>query len=138
MPAPCSAPTRPFRARPHAEAANVPGAVLGGSPDDLASLIHDEAVNGEALAEPLATPSVGPAAFHAIGEWLRTAFSDLARTTEHDVVENDLVVTFETLSGHHTGEFVVWTPDAHRRTVVRSTSVCHPTVDCGSVPDADR
>lgn len=53
-----------------------------------------------------------PAAFHATGEWLRTAFSDLVWTTEYDVVEDDIVVTYGTLSGRHTGEFVVWTPDA--------------------------
>lgn len=86
-------------------------ATLGGSLADLAALVHPDAVNREAIAEPPATRGTGPAAFHATGEWLRTAFSDLAWTTERDVVDDDLVVTYGTLSGRQTGEFVVWTPD---------------------------
>jgi predicted ester cyclase len=86
-------------------------AVLGGSVADLTTLIHPEAVNREAITEPPATRGVGPTAFHATGEWLRAAFSDLVWTTERDAVEDDLVVTYGTLSGRHTGDFVVWTPD---------------------------
>jgi predicted ester cyclase len=86
-------------------------AVLGGSVADLTTLVHPDAVNREAMAEPPATRGVGPAAFHATGEWLRAAFSDLVWTTERDVVQDDLVVTYGTLSGRHTGDFVVWTPD---------------------------
>lgn len=86
-------------------------ATIAGSPDDLAALVHPQAVNREALAEPPATRGAGPAAFHATGEWLRAAFSDLAWTTERDVVDGDVAVTYGTLSGRHTGEFVVWTPE---------------------------
>ncbi|BAK33511.1 hypothetical protein MLP_04970 [Microlunatus phosphovorus NM-1] len=86
-------------------------ATLGGSVADLAALVHPHAVNREAITEPPATRGVGPLAFHATGEWLRAAFSDLVWTTESDVVEDDLVVTYGTLSGRQTGEFVVWTPD---------------------------
>lgn len=86
-------------------------ATLGGSVADLATLTHPQAANRESIAEPPATRGVGPTAFHATGEWLRAAFSDLAWTTERDVVEDDLVVTHGTLSGRQTGEFVVWTPD---------------------------
>jgi predicted ester cyclase len=86
-------------------------AVLAGSVADLAALTHPAAVNREAIAEPPAARGVGPTAFHATGEWLRTAFSDLVWTTERDVVEDDLVVTYGTLSGRHTGDFVVWTSE---------------------------
>lgn len=85
-------------------------AVLGGSVADLAALVHPDAINREAITEPPATRGVGPAAFHATGEWLRAAFSDLVWTTVRDVVEDDLVVTYGMLSGRHTGDFVVWTP----------------------------
>jgi predicted ester cyclase len=87
-------------------------ATLAGSLDDLAAVVHQDAVNREAVAEPPAARDVGPAAFHATGKWLRAAFSDLAWTTERDVVDGDLVVTYGTLSGRHTGDFVVWTADA--------------------------
>ena len=86
-------------------------ATLGGSLADLVALIHPEAHNRMSITEPPATRGHGPTAFHATGEWLRAAFSDLVWTTESDVVEDDLVVTYGTLSGRQTGEFVVWTPD---------------------------
>jgi predicted ester cyclase len=87
-------------------------ATLGGTLADLTAAVHPEATNREAVAEPPATRGRGPQAFHATGEWLREAFSDLAWTTERSIAEGDLVVTFGTMSGRHTGTFVVWTPDA--------------------------
>ena len=93
-------------------------ATLGGSLADLVALIHPEAHNRMSITEPPATRGHGPTAFHATGEWLRAAFSDLAWTTETEIVEDGpvadcgtLVVTYGTLSGRHTGDFVVWTPD---------------------------
>jgi predicted ester cyclase len=87
-------------------------AVLGGTVDDLRSVTHPEAINREASAEPPATRGRGPEAFHATGQWLREAFSDLIWTTEQSIAEGDLVVTFGTMSGRHTDNFVVWTEDA--------------------------
>ncbi len=87
-------------------------ATLGGTLADLAAVVHADATNREAVAEPPATRGRGSEAFHATGEWLRTAFSDLTWTTEQSVAEGDLVVTFGTMSGRHTGDFVVWTEDA--------------------------
>lgn len=87
-------------------------ATLGGSVADLATVVHPDAVNRMSVNEPPATRGTGPTAFHATGEWLRTAFSDLVWTTENEVVEDDLVVTYGTLSGRQTGDFVVWTPEA--------------------------
>lgn len=86
-------------------------ATLGGTVAELAVLVHSEAVNREAITEPPAARGVGPTAFHATGQWLRAAFSDLVWTTERSIVDDDLVVTYGTLSGRQTGEFVVWTPD---------------------------
>ena len=86
-------------------------ATLGGSVADLATVVHPDAVNRMSITEPPATRGPGPTAFHATGEWLRTAFSDLAWTTENEVVEDDLVVTYGTLAGRQTGDFVVWTPE---------------------------
>jgi predicted ester cyclase len=87
-------------------------ATLNGSLADLSRVVHPDAVNRESLTEPPATRGRGPEGFHATGEWLRTAFSDLSWTTENSVAEGDLVVTYGTMSGRHTGDFVVWTEDA--------------------------
>jgi predicted ester cyclase len=87
-------------------------AVLDGTPADLESVIHPDATNREAAAEPPAARGRGPRAFHATGEWLRAAFSDLRWETERSIVEDDLVVTYGTMSGRHTGRFVVWTEEA--------------------------
>ena len=87
-------------------------AVMGGTLADLQDVTHPDAVNREAAAEPPATRGRGPQAFHATGEWLREAFSDLVWTTERSIAEGDLVVTYGTMSGRHTGNFVVWTEDA--------------------------
>jgi len=85
--------------------------VVSGTFDDLCAVVHPDATNGESSAEPPATRGRGPRAFHATGEWLREAFSDLVWTTERSVAEGDVVVTYGTMSGRHTGPFVVWTPD---------------------------
>lgn len=87
-------------------------AVIGGTLADLLTVTHRDATNREATVEPPATRGHGPQAFHASGEWLREAFSDLIWTTERSIAEGDLVVTFGTMSGRHTGNFVVWTEDA--------------------------
>ena len=85
--------------------------VFAGTLADLAATVHRDATNREAIAEPPATRGRGPEAFHATGEWLRHAFSDLVWTTEQSIAEDNLVVTFGTMSGRHTGDFVVWTDD---------------------------
>jgi len=87
-------------------------ATIEGTLADLLTVAHPEATNRESVAEPPATRGSGPQAFHATGEWLRAGFSDLSWTTERSIAEGDLVVTFGTMSGRHTGNFVVWTEDA--------------------------
>lgn len=86
--------------------------VVGGTLADLAIVIHPDALNREAVAEPPAARGRGPSAFFASGEWLRAAFSDLSWQTEVHVVEGDLVVTYGILSGCQTGPMVIWSPDA--------------------------
>lgn len=87
-------------------------AVVRGTLADLRAVVHPEAKNRESSAEPPAARGRGPEAFLATSEWLRTAFSDLIWSTELSVAEDDLVVTYGTMSGRHTGDFVVWTEDA--------------------------
>jgi predicted ester cyclase len=85
--------------------------VISGTLADLVAVCHPDATNREALAEPPATRGRGPRAFHATSEWLSEAFSDLVWTTERSIAEHDTVVTYGFMSGRHTGNFVVWTPD---------------------------
>jgi predicted ester cyclase len=86
-------------------------AVMRGTLADHSAVVHPDAINREAATEPPATRGRGPRAFHATGEWLREAFSDLTWTTELSLTEGDLVVTFGKMSARHTGNFVVWTED---------------------------
>src|SRR5262245_40239588 len=86
-------------------------AMVDGDLDDFVALTHPQAVNREALTEPPAARGRGPEAFLATAHWLRAAFSDMSFSIEEILVEGDLVVTHGTMSGRHTGELVVWTPD---------------------------
>jgi len=86
-------------------------AVLAGTLAEVGAVTHPDAVNHESAAEPPQTRGRGPDAFHATGEWLRHAFSELTWTTDRSVVEDDVVVTYGRMSGRHTGDFVVWTED---------------------------
>jgi predicted ester cyclase len=85
--------------------------VIRGTSAELEAVVHPEAINREAAAEPPATRGNGPAAFLATSTWLRSAYSDLTWSTEEHVVDGNLVVTFGRMSGRHTGNFVVWTDD---------------------------
>ncbi|WP_210418387.1 ester cyclase [Agromyces intestinalis] len=85
--------------------------VIGNDSDELHAVVHPRAVNREARTEPPAARGRGPRAFAATGSWLAAAFDELTWATEEHVIEGDLVVTSGRLSGRHTGDFVVWTPD---------------------------
>jgi predicted ester cyclase len=73
--------------------------------------IHPGAVNREAVTEPPAARGHGPQAYLATARWLSSAFSELAFGIENVVVEGDLVVTYGTMSGRHTGDFMVYAAD---------------------------
>jgi predicted ester cyclase len=82
-----------------------------GSLADLETVVHPEAVNREAHTEPLATRGQGPAAFYATALWLRHAFAELAFDVHEVVVDGDLVVVHNTMSGRHVNPFVNYGPD---------------------------
>ncbi len=88
-------------------------AMADGSPADFEAVFHPEATNLEAIAEPPATRTRGPAAFHATALWLRAAYDELEFEVHEVVVdaERGLVVVHTTMSGRHTGPFVTYRPD---------------------------
>lgn len=53
------------------------------------------------------TDGKGPAAYYATALWLRSAFSDLHFDIHEAVADADLVVLHATMSGRHTGTFVI-------------------------------
>jgi predicted ester cyclase len=62
-------------------------------------LIHPDAVNREAKDEPPEARGRGPTAFYATALWLREWFDDLAFEVHDVVVEGDIVVIHNTMSG---------------------------------------
>ncbi len=86
--------------------------VAHGGYEDFRRLVHPEAVNREARAEPPPCRGTGPDAFWATALWIREAFSDIEFRTTTVLVDGDLTVTHALMSGRHTGNFVVWTPEA--------------------------
>jgi hypothetical protein len=89
-------------------------AVETGDLSDVAEYIAPGWVNAEAVAEPPASRSTGPAAFAATVRWLRTGLSEIS-FEEHDVVVQDrTVASAVTMSGRHTGPIVVQEGDRLR------------------------
>ena len=82
-----------------------------GTHEDLCRVVHPQATNRESAAEPPACRGRGPDAFWATAQWLRSAFSEMAFPVETVLVDGDLAVTHGTMSGRHTGDMVIWTPD---------------------------
>jgi predicted ester cyclase len=82
-----------------------------GTLDDLRRHVHPDAVNREAAGEPPGARGRGPDAFWATARWLRSAFSDIAFPVDTVAVDGDLTVTHGTMSGRHTGDMVIWTPE---------------------------
>jgi predicted ester cyclase len=81
-----------------------------GSREDLEQVVHPEAVNREAAAEPPAARERGPAGFWATAQWLRAAFSGLRFEIHQAASQDDLVVLHVTMSGRHAGPFVSYRP----------------------------
>lgn len=82
-----------------------------GSLAEFAEVVHPDAVNREAVAEPPACRGRGPAAFHATAEWMRGIFDDLAWEVHETAVDGDLVAVHTTMSGRQTGTFVGYGAD---------------------------
>lgn len=82
-----------------------------GTLDDFRRVVHPEATNREAAAEPLNCRGRGPDAFWGTAQWLRSAFSDMAFPVSTVLVDGDLAVTHGTMTGRHTGDMVIWTPE---------------------------
>jgi predicted ester cyclase len=80
---------------------------------DFAQVIHPDAINREADAEPPACRTRGPAAFLASANWLRSAFADLSWSIEDIAGSGDLVAMRTTMSGRQVGTFVTYDADGH-------------------------
>jgi len=82
-----------------------------GTRDEFDEVVHPDAVNRESKDEPPETRGRGPAAFYATALWLRGWFDDLAFEVHDVVVDGDLVVVHNTMSGRHTGTAVMYGVD---------------------------
>lgn len=79
-----------------------------GGRTEFDQVVAPGAVNHEDASEPPACRVGGPQGFHATALWLRAAFADLSHRVEHVVTEGALVVVDTTMSGRHTGPFVIY------------------------------
>lgn len=82
-----------------------------GNLSDFEAVVHPDARNREAAAEPPATRGTGPAAFYATALWLRSAYADLHWEIHDIVADGDLVVAHATMSGRQVRTFVGYGPD---------------------------
>ncbi|MEU4424378.1 ester cyclase [Actinoplanes sp. NPDC024001] len=80
--------------------------MASGDLDELARVVHPQAVNREARSEPPACRGTGPAAFAATARWLRAAFTDLTFDIHEAVADGDLIAVHCTMSGRQVGPFV--------------------------------
>lgn len=83
-----------------------------GDLSDFEVVVHPDARNREAEAEPLATRGTGPAAFYETALWLRSAYADLHWEIHDIVADADIVVIHATMSGRQVGTFVGYGLDA--------------------------
>jgi predicted ester cyclase len=82
--------------------------MASGDLGELAQVVHPEAVNREAKAEPPACRGRGPAAFAATAHWLRSAFAELEFDVHDVAADGDLVVVHCTMSGRQVGPFLAY------------------------------
>ena len=82
--------------------------MASGDLDELARMVHPQAINREAKDEPPACRGHGPAAFAATARWLRAAFADLDFDIHDVATDSDLVVVHCTMSGRQAGTFLAY------------------------------
>ena len=82
-----------------------------GTLEEFRSVVHPEATNREAAAEPPATRGRGPEACYATALWLREAYADLKWDIADVVAEGDHVVIHATMSGRQVKPFVTYDAD---------------------------
>src|SRR5260370_12985993 len=82
--------------------------MAAGDLKDFEAVIHPEAVNREAVAEPGASRGRGPEAFHATALWLRGALSGLRWEVHDRAADSDIVGIHSTWSGRHVRPFVTY------------------------------
>lgn len=82
--------------------------MIDGSLEDFVAVVHPDAVNREAKDEPPETRGRGPAAFYATALWLREWFDELDFEIHEIVVDDDLVVVHNTMSGRQTGVATIY------------------------------
>ena len=92
-----------------------------GDLETFRAIVHPEAVNREAHTEPPTARGRGPEAFYATALWLRSAFSNLAFSISDVLVDADLTAVYCTMSGRHTGEFVIWNAEGEVERVFAPT-----------------
>lgn len=85
--------------------------VADGSLEDMRRVFHPDAVNRESVNEPPDARRPGPLGFYSTALWLRSAFEDLRFTVEDVVAQDDVVVTYGSMSGRQAGDFVVFAAD---------------------------
>ena len=78
---------------------------------EAAAIIAPGWVNDEAMAEPPAAATPGPAGLRVTYDWLHAAYEDLHWTIHNIVAEGDWVVVHTTMSGRQVGPFVTYAPD---------------------------
>ena len=100
-------------------------AVANGTPADFEAMVHPEAVNREAGAEPPGTRGRGPAAFYATALWLRSALADMRWDIHEVAADGDIVVLHSTASARHTGPFVIYDQAGAVRQVFPPTGKAH-------------
>jgi predicted ester cyclase len=95
--------------------------MVDGSRDDFDAIVHPEAINREGKDEPPESRGRGPAAFYATALWLRAWFDDLAFEIHEAIVEGDLVVVHNTMSGRQTGPGMFYGDDGGVAQVMPAT-----------------
>lgn len=95
--------------------------MASGQRSDFDQLVHPEATNREAHAEPPATRQPGPEGYYATALWLRGTYADLAFAVHEVVADGDLIVAHVTMSGRQVADAVFHRADGSVHQVFPAT-----------------